>query len=184
MSNDSLQHAAERDALVKVRAHLDQQEADRPISSVREASVYLAKALPLVVGGVVLLGLITAAGVFTYRKAFAPKPPSNRAEYAAAVFTRVELHANKHHLRQFDGLVGRVDVSFVVKPNGRVEAMTVLGPPRDRVAEQAALLLVKAAEPFGRFPEGTTAEPLSLRGTWRFQGPGERAAFAPTSDGR
>lgn len=177
MGDDHAQRTLEQKALLNVRAQLDRKDPDAPVATLGQAASHAVRTLPLVLGAVgLVVAAVTAASAW-YKRSQALPAPTTREEYADQVFRKAQMSANRRDARRVEGLRGQVQVSFRVMPTGYLQALEVSRSSHDAQVDRAATFLVKAAEPYGKFPAAAPGEPLALRGTWRFDG--SAAAFTP-----
>jgi TonB family protein len=175
-NDEHKQRIREQEALVNVRTLVDKLE-DEDRNRTAKAIGFTARVLPIVLVG---LGIIVLV-VIAIRNKERPNviPPANLAEYVERVFVKIEKQANTKLLREMDGFAGRVQVAFLVRSNGYIDALQVRESSWNTALDGQATRTVKLSEPFERIPVNLASDPINVTATLRFaQGSGRGASLS------
>ena len=165
-THDDAQRTLERKALANVRALVDNLE-DRERTRTRDALVSAAKTLPVL--ALVAVVFVAGSGLLdARRKADAPPPPKDTAEYVDQLYGQIEKKANRRQFRkELENMSGVVRLTFDVAPSGHIDNIQVVGSSWNSAIDSLATRIAKGSAPFGRVPGGK-AEPLPVAATFRF----------------
>ena len=106
-------------------------------------------------------------------------PPHTRADYVERVFVKIEKQANTTLRSEMDGLTGRVQLAFQVRPNGYIDTLQVRESSWNAAVDRQASRIVKLSEPFERIPGNLAPEPIDVTATLRFaQGSGQGTSLS------
>ncbi len=91
-----------------------------------------------------------------------PSPYDSAADYAGMVRLKIESHKQYPTAARNRQIQGRVKVSFVIKPDGSLESVSVVDGSRYDTLNQAALAAVRDSAPFPRPPRHLFSGPVSM----------------------